>query len=79
VTNILRSTKEKNKGNFNERWSFLFNVVIDELNLRELEMSGRKFTWANNLHNPTYEKLYRVLMPIEWEQNFPLSMVQGLA
>jgi hypothetical protein len=31
--NILRHTHEKNKENFNGRWSFLFNYVIDGLNL----------------------------------------------
>jgi hypothetical protein len=31
--NILRSPSEKNKDNFEHRWPFLFNRVIDELNL----------------------------------------------
>jgi hypothetical protein len=39
--NILRHAHEKNKENFEGRWHFLFNCVIDGLNLRELEMSGR--------------------------------------
>jgi hypothetical protein len=38
--NILRSPAEKNNGNYNGRWLFLFNAVIDSLNLRELKMSG---------------------------------------
>jgi hypothetical protein len=57
---------------------FLFNVVIDGLNLREIEMSGRKYTWANSLQHPTYEKLDRILVAIEWEQKFPLSTVVSL-
>jgi hypothetical protein len=31
--NILRSPSEKNKDNFEHRWPFLFNRVIDGLNL----------------------------------------------
>jgi len=42
--NIIRSPDEKNNENYNDRWPFLFNVVIDMLSLRELEMAGRKFT-----------------------------------
>jgi hypothetical protein len=38
-------------------------------------MTGRNYTWANSLENPTYEKLDRILMSTEWEQKFPLSMV----
>jgi len=41
-------------------------------------MSGRKYTWANSLEKPTYEKLDRILMAIEWEQKFPLSNVIAL-
>jgi hypothetical protein len=56
----------------------MFNVVIDGLNLKELQMSGRKYTWENNLSNPTFEKLDRVLITTEWEEKFPLTMVQAL-
>nr|AAR01724.1 hypothetical protein [Oryza sativa Japonica Group] len=76
--NILRSPNEKSNSNFDDRWPFLFNAIIDGLCLMELQMSGRNFTWANNLANPTYEKLDRVLMSTEWEHNFPLASVVAL-
>jgi hypothetical protein len=76
--NILRHACEKNKENFNSRWLFLFNCLIDGLNLRELEMSGRRFTWVNSLPNPTYEKLDMILVSTEWEFNHPLSTVVAL-
>jgi exonuclease III len=76
--NILRYPSEKNNDHYHEQWPFLFNVVIDGLNLRELQMSERKYTWANNLANPTFEKLDRILMTTEWEEKFPLSIVQAL-
>jgi hypothetical protein len=40
---------------------FLFNAVIDSLDLRVVTMIGRQFCWANNLQEPTYEKLDGVL------------------
>jgi endonuclease/exonuclease/phosphatase family metal-dependent hydrolase len=42
-------------------------------------MSGRKYTWANSRRIPTYEKLDRVLVSTEWEQNFPLATVVALS
>jgi hypothetical protein len=63
--NILRNPDEKNNENYNDRWSFPFNAIIDGLNLRELEMSGRRYTWANSLANPTYEKLDIILVATE--------------
>jgi hypothetical protein len=32
-----------------DRWPFLFNACIESLDLKELELSGRRFTWANSL------------------------------
>ena len=49
----------------------MFNTIIESLDLREIELSGRKFTWANALPNPTFENLDRVLASVEWEQKFP--------
>jgi hypothetical protein len=41
-------------------------------------MSGRQYTWANNLPNPTFEKLDRVLVATEWDQHYPLSSIVAL-
>jgi hypothetical protein len=76
--NILRHSSKKNNTNYDARWSFLFNAVIDDLNLRELKKFGRKFTWPNNLASPTFEKLDRILVTTEWEEKFPLAMVRAL-
>jgi exonuclease III len=77
--NIIRNASEKNNNRFDGRWPFLFNAIIDGLDLREIEMSGRKFTWANSLPIPTYERLDRVLVSCEWEQKFPLTTVDALS
>jgi hypothetical protein len=68
----------KSNDRFEERWPFLFNAVIDSLDLREIDLSGRKFTWSNSRRVPTYEKLDRVLVSTEWEKNFPLATVEAL-
>ncbi|PUZ59464.1 hypothetical protein GQ55_4G043800 [Panicum hallii var. hallii] len=70
---------KKNNNIYNDKWTFLFNAIIDGINLREIEMSGRKYTWANSLANPTYERLDRVLVSTEWEQHFPLVTVIALS
>jgi hypothetical protein len=53
-------------------------VIIDSFDLREIELNGRQFTWANSLPNPTYKKLDRVLMSTEWEVKYPLVSIQAL-
>jgi exonuclease III len=76
--NIMRRQEDKNKPNFNAHWPFVFNAIIESLDLREIELSGRQYTWANRRESPTYEKLDRVLASVEWEQKFPLVSVQAL-
>ena len=65
--NMLRFPHEKSQGRFDGHWTFLFNAVIDSLHLREVHLTGRQFTWANSLPEPTYEKLDRVLMSTDWD------------
>jgi hypothetical protein len=76
--NIIRRIEEKNNENFNTRWPFIFNAIIESLDLRELSLSGRQYTWANRRDTPTYEKLHRILASVEWEQKYPLVSVRAL-
>jgi hypothetical protein len=76
--NIIRCLSEKNNNKYSDKRPSLFNVVINSLNLRELQLSGRHFTWANNLQCPTFEKLDRILFSTEWEVKFPQVMVKAL-
>jgi hypothetical protein len=39
--NILRRLEDKSNDNFNPRWPFMFNAIIENLNLREIMLSGR--------------------------------------
>lgn len=68
----------RKKDNLDLPLPFMFNAVIGGLNLKEIEMSGRQFTWANRLPVPTYEKLDRVLVATEWDSNVLLSTVVAL-
>jgi hypothetical protein len=77
--NILRKPEEKSNNNFNPRWPFIFNAIIESLNLREIALSDRHFTWASRRENPTFEKLDRVLASVEWELKFPLVVVRELS
>lgn len=60
--------KNKNTGG-TSRYSDIFIIAAYEL--REISMTGGKFTWSNNHSDPTLEKLDRVLMSKSWEDIFP--------
>jgi hypothetical protein len=76
--NILRRKEDKSNNNYNPHWPFVFNAIIENLNLRAIALSGRQYTWASRRENPTCEKLDRVLVSVEWEQKFPLVSVRAL-
>jgi endonuclease/exonuclease/phosphatase family metal-dependent hydrolase len=57
---------------------FMFNAVIDTLNLREIDLSGRKFTWTNNLSNQTFEKLDRILVCTDFKSKYTHTTMHSL-
>ena len=60
--NIMRRPDDKSSGVFDSKWPILFNAVIESLDLKEIVMSGRQYTWAGPRDNLTFEKLDRVLV-----------------
>lgn len=62
---ITRKTVEKNKPCVPSRWSHAFKSIIEVNGLKEVQLEGRLYTWANNLENPIFEKLDRVLVSSE--------------
>jgi hypothetical protein len=76
--NIIRFSSEKNKNMRRNRWTDIFNSIINSYAMREIYMSGGQFTWSNNHLEPTLEKLDRFLMNDAWENLFPLTTVHKL-
>jgi hypothetical protein len=76
--NIIRYSNERNKPRGAQRFSGTFNTLIDFHELRELVMTGGKFTWSNNQDVPLLEQLDRILVTKEWEDMFPNVIVKKL-
>jgi hypothetical protein len=65
--NLIRSNKERNQGQGDPRLMDMFNNFIGDLQLREVYISGVKFTWSNKQKNPTVVKLDRILASSNWD------------
>ena len=76
--NILRFSDEKNKNFRPNRYSDMFNLIINSYALRDLTLNGGLYTWSNNHEDPTLEKLDRCLMSENWESLFPLSNLRKI-
>lgn len=76
--NILRCSDDKNKKFVNNRFSELFNRIINMYELRDLALHGGKCTWSNNRADLTLEKLDRVFISKNWELDFPLCNIKKI-
>jgi hypothetical protein len=76
--NILRCSDDKNKKFVNNRFSELFNRIINMYELRDLALHGGKCTRSNNRADLTLEKLDRVFISKNWELDFPLCNIKKI-
>jgi hypothetical protein len=75
--NIIIKNSESNKPRRLNKWSTLFNAIINIKELKKLELSGRKYTWSNNEEILLWQKLDRILVGMEWKSDFPLVIARN--
>jgi hypothetical protein len=58
-----------------------FRRWIEEMEVNEIPLHGRKFTWSSSPSNasPTLVKLDRVFCSLDWEEMFPDCILQSSA
>jgi hypothetical protein len=45
---MITQAQDKSNGNVNQRLMRMFRRVLDDLELKELGLKGRRFTWSYN-------------------------------
>ena len=55
-----------------------FKAAIDELNLKELRLNGRRFTWSNEQDSPTLTRIDRLFCTLVWKLTFPTCFLHSL-
>ncbi|KAL6615247.1 hypothetical protein ACP70R_037517 [Stipagrostis hirtigluma subsp. patula] len=56
-----------------------FRRFVNDLELKEIPLLGRRYTWSNERHAPTLIKLDRVLCTTDWEAFFSECILQSQA
>jgi hypothetical protein len=56
-----------------------FRRLINDLELHEVPLLGRKFTWSNERESPTLVRLDQVFTMNGWDQLFPDCVLQSSA
>lgn len=77
--NLIYKIEDKNNSRINRRLMGKFRQAIEDLELKELNLHGRKYTWSNGQENPTMSRIDRIFCTVPWEEEFPTSHLQALA
>jgi exonuclease III len=76
--NMIRRAREKNKGSINRRVMRQFNNTIDDLQLLELDLTYKAFTWPNEQEDPTMTRIDRFLATTEWHDLYPSADLHSI-
>lgn len=77
--NLILDAQDKNNANIKKRNMGRFRCFMIEMELKDVILHGRRFTWSNNRQCPTLEKLDRILVSVDWEEQFPDCFLQALS
>jgi exonuclease III len=77
--NLIYQAEDKNNSNLNRAIMGRFHHFINEVELQEIPLLGRKFTWSNERESPTLVRLDRVFATNAWDHLFPDCILQSSA
>jgi hypothetical protein len=77
--NLILQAADKNTNNYNRRTMTAFRRFTNELELEDLYLHGRRYTWSNEQADAIQVKLDRALMNDGWSSEHPNCILQALS
>lgn len=77
--NFIRGPENRSRAGGDHNNMMVFNNIIINLDLVEIPLKGRAFTWSNMQDQPLLEKLDWVFTSPQWTSEHPYTMVIPLA
>lgn len=77
--NMIYAAEDKNNENLNRAMMGRFRRFVNDMDVKEVPLLGRRYTWSNERHSPTLVKLDRVLCTADWEAFYPDCILQSQA
>ncbi|CAD6263706.1 unnamed protein product [Miscanthus lutarioriparius] len=75
--NLIYQAEDKNNTNLDRAMMGRFRRFLDVVEVKEIPLLGRKYTWSNERQSPTLVRLDRAFCCMEWEGIFPDSVLQS--
>ncbi|WVZ63223.1 hypothetical protein U9M48_012868 [Paspalum notatum var. saurae] len=77
--NLIYQATDKNNTNLDKAMMGRFRRLLDDLEIKEIPLVGRKYTWSNERSSLTLVRLDRAFCYMGWEEVFKDSVLQGSA
>jgi len=77
--NLIYQAADKNNANLDRAMMGRFRRFLDDSEVKELPLLGRKYTWSNERMSPTLVRLDQAFCCLDWEDIFPGSILQSAA
>lgn len=77
--NLIYRARDKNNSLINRTLMNRFKAVLDDLELKELHLHGRRFTWTSETENPTMTKIDHIFCTRDWELSNTDCFVQAIS
>lgn len=77
--NLIYQAADKNNPNLDRAMMGRFRKLLDDLEIKEIPLVGRKYTWSNERSPPTLVRLDRAFCCSGWEEIFTNSILQSSA
>lgn len=75
---LLVNPEDKSNNRTNRRMLARFRAKLNLLELKELYLNGRRYTWSNERATATLEKIDHVFCTNSWEDLHPMSYLLAL-
>lgn len=77
--NLIYQAVDRSNDHLNLRSMRRFRRAIDDMQVDELYLHGRLFTWSNEHRQPTFERIDRVFATVSWLERFPNHHLRALS
>jgi exonuclease III len=77
--NLIYKACDKNNSRLNRAMMQHFRRLLDKIQVKELPLPGRRFTWAGEGSNPAQTKIDRAFASVDWDLMFESSIMHPLS
>lgn len=76
--NLICHEQDKSNGNVDRRMMLRFRRTLNAMEVKEISLIGKRYTWSNQQDTPTLTRIDRTFCTPSWEQTFSNLILQTL-